>query len=489
MSKERTTPTERGAWLAVLVLAGGLFAAVVSTTVVSVALPSIGRSLHAGPSQLQWIVDAYVLVYASLLVAGGVLGDRRGRKGLFMLGVAVFGAGSLLTGLATGTPLLLAGRVVQGIGPALLVPGSLTVIRAVFDDPRKRAVAIGLWSTSSGLALAVGPVLGGLIVDALGWRWVFLLNVPLSVLLVLLAARFIPRVPRVAARSRFDWAGAALSTAAVAAVAYATIEGRERGWGSTAIVAALAAGVAALTAFVLWERRRTEPLVDVRLFKRPAFTIANTAALVVFFSFVGAIVYFSVYFQQVQGRSPIEAGLDVAPIGVAFALAAQVSGRLVARIGARVPMLLGLLLSGAATLGLLRLGTDTGIGAIWWDFALAGAGIGLCLTPMTATAVAAVGAERAGMASAVHNALRQLGQVLGVAVLGALVYARTSAQGGGRRLGVAQQAAFVDGLHHAVWVCGLALLAAAVLAAFLPKVRPAAAPPAKAAVPVAAARG
>jgi DHA2 family methylenomycin A resistance protein-like MFS transporter len=455
----------RGAWLAVTVLAGGLFVAVVSTTVVSVALPSIGRDLHADSTELEWVVDAYVLVYASLLVAGGVLGDRRGRKGLFMIGIAVFGTGALVTGLAPTVPALLVGRVVQGVGPALLVPGSLTVIRAIFDDPRRRAVAIGLWSTSSGLALAVGPVFGGLVVDGLGWRWVFLLNVPLVVLLIGLAARYVPRVPRTPPRYRFDVIGAALTTLALSAVAFALIEGHDRGWGSGVILSAFGAGAGALVAFILWERRRPEPLVDVRLFLRPAFTVANVAALIVFFAFVGGIVYFSTYFQQVQGHSPVVAGLDVSAIGIAFAVSAQLSGRLVGRLGPPLPMTAGLLVAGLATLGLLRLRPDTGIGQIWWVFALLGAGIGLCLTPMTAAAVAAVDASHAGMASAVHNALRQLGQVLGVAVLGALVYARLPAGPTGGRFDVRGRSLFVDGLHHAIWVSGIVLLASAALAA------------------------
>ncbi|MEU2717113.1 MFS transporter [Streptomyces sp. NPDC007205] len=467
MDRENSEPTPRGAWLAVTVLAGGLFAAVVSTTVVSVALPTIGRELHAGATQLEWIVDAYVLVYASLLVAGGVIGDRRGRKGLFLIGVATFGLGALVTGVAPNTGVLLVGRVVQGLGPALLVPGSLTIIRAIFEDPKKRASAIGLWSTSSGLALAVGPALGGVIVNGLGWRWVFLVNVPFSALLVALAARLIPRVERNPATSRFDWAGAILSTLSMAAVAFGIIEGPDWGWASPRILAAFAAGLVALGLFIGWELHRPEPLVDVRLFLRPAFAVANVAAMIVFFAFVGAIVYFSAYFQNVQGHSPVEAGLDVSAIGVAFALAAPLSGRLVGRIGPFWPMFAGLAVSGVATLGLLRLGPNTGIGAIWWDFALVGGGVGLSLTPMTTTAVASVAASRAGMASAVHNALRQLGQVLGVAVLGVLVYAQLPHGHGGGRLAPEAGRHFVTGLHHAIWASGLILLAAAAMVALL----------------------
>ena len=455
------TAGARSPWWSLVVVAAGLFLAVVSTTVVSVALPTIGRQLHTGATGLEWTVDAYVVVYASLLIAGGVLGDRRGRKGLFLAGVAIFGVGSLVCGLAPSIPVLLAGRVVAGLGAALMVPGSLTIIRVVFTDARQRAAAIGLWSTASGLALAVGPPLGGIIVAGLGWRWVFLLNAPLTLALVLAAGRVLPRLDHTPAQGRFDGFGALLCTAAVAALALAVIQGQSGGWTSPPVLAAFAVGAAALAGFVGWERWVAGPLIDVALFTRPGFAAASLSALVVFFAFVGAIVYFSAYFQQVQGHSPVTAGLDVATIGVAYAIAATVSGRLVGRIGERAPLITGLIVSGAATLGLLRLAPDTGIGAIWWNFAMLGAGIGLCGTPMSTLAMSAVDADRAGMASAVLNALRQVGQVFGVAVLGALVYAKLSKGGGGQQLDAAHAARFITGLHHALWVSGLALLAAA----------------------------
>ena len=442
-------------WLAVAVLAGSQFPAVMSTTVVSVALPAIGAGLHASAAGRLWVVDAYVIVYSSLLVVGGTIGDRRGRKGMFLVGLALFGAGSLADSLAPSTGWLLAGRVLQGLGPVLLVPGSLTIIRALFDDERRRAQAIGLWSTGSGLGMAAGPVVGGLIAAHWGWRWVFGFNVPLAALLLLVAARVVPRLDRAPAPDRLDWPGAVLGCACVAAIAYALIEGNPLGWTSAPVLAGFAASGVALAAFVARERRAAAPVVDVSLFRRPAFAAANVAALVVFFAFVGAIVFLSAYFQQVRGDSPVTAGLQVSVLGAAFAVTAPLSGRLTGRVGARWPMVAGLVAAGAAMLGLLRLGPGTATGATWWDFAVAGAGVGLCLTPMTQVAVSAVPASRAGMASSVHNALRQFGQVLGVAVLGALVYARPGSAG------------FVAGLHAAMWVSGTALLGAAALAAVL----------------------
>ncbi len=224
-------------WLTVAVLAGSQFLAVMSTTVVSVALPAIGAGLHASASGQLWIVDAYVIVYSSLLVVGGTIGDRRGRKGMFLLGLVLFGAGSLADSLAPSAGWLLAGRVLQGLGPVLLVPGSLTIIRALFDDGRHRAQAIGLWSTGSGLGMAAGPVVGGLIAAHWGWRWVFGFNVPLAAVLLLAAARLVPRLDRGPASHRLDWAGTVLGSACIAALAFALIEGNPLGWTSPRVLA------------------------------------------------------------------------------------------------------------------------------------------------------------------------------------------------------------------------------------------------------------
>lgn len=442
--------------------------AVMSTSAVSVALPTIGRDLHASSTSLEWIVDAYVIVFASLLVAGGVLSDRRGRKGMFMIGVTLFGIGSLVGGVAPSVGWLLCGRVIQGLGPAIVTPTSLAIISATFDEPGARAGAIGVWSSGSGLALALGPAVGGLFVDAIGWRSVFLLNVPLALVVIALGVRFIPVIARSEEGARFDWTGAFLTTTGIGLLTFAIIEGPGRGWDSGLILGAFVVAFCALAAFVAWEERHESPLIDVSLFARAPFTVANLAGLAVFFAFIGGIVYLSAYFQQVQGRSALGAGLAVLPVGIGFFVGAPLSGRLVGRFGPRFPMVFGLLLCAAGMLGLVRLQTDSSIGSLWWDLAAVGLGGGLSLTPMTATAMAAVRAQRAGMASAIHNSMRQVGQALGVAVLGSLVYAGVigGAAGGGRLQG-AQASAFVDGLHRAVLVSGGCLLAAAVLAVVL----------------------
>lgn len=387
---------------------------------------------------------------------------------MFLAGVTVFGLGSLASGLAPAVGWLIAGRVVQGLGPAVVTPTSLAIISSTFDDPRERATAIGVWSSGSGLALAVGPALGGAQVVSVGWRWVFLLGVPLAAVIIALGAVYVPRIPRTARAGRFDWVGALLTTAGIGLLTFGLIEGPGRGWGSALILVVFALAAVCLGAFVRWERGHETPLIDVSLFRRPAFTVANLAGLAVFFSFIGAIVYLSAYFQQVQGRSALGAGLSVLPIGLGFFVGAPLSGRLVGRLGPRLPMIGGLMLCGVAMLGLLRLRVDSPVGQVWWDLAAVGLGGGLCLTPMTATAMAAVGAERAGMASAIHNSMRQVGQALGVAVLGSLVYSGIpGGPGGGERLYGAAAAAFVSGLHAAVAVAGGCLLVAASLAAAL----------------------
>ena len=465
--------TDARAWATLGLVSAGLFLAVTSTTMVSVALPGIGAALHAGPVGLEWVVDAYALVYAMLLLPVGSLGDRRGRKGLFIAGTTLFAAGALGCGLAGSLAELLAARVAQGAGSALAVSCSLTIIRATFEDARQRATAIGIWSTSSGVALALGPPLGGVLASAFGWRGVFLALAPAAVLAAAAGARWIPPLERGPAAGRFDWPGAALGALAPAALSFGAIEGQAHGWTAAVVLAAFGIGAAAVAAFIAWELACPVPLVDVRLFGRRAFTAANLAALVIFFAFVGAIVYLSDYFQQLQHRTPVTAGLDVSAIGIAYAIAAALTGRLLPRTGERLPVIAGLLAAGAAALGLLRLSADTPIGAIWWNFALLGGAIGVCGTPISTIAMSAVDQRRAGMASGVVNAARQLGQAFGIAVLGALVYARLPAASSTGPIGPAQAPLFVAGLHDALWVSGISLLAAgAAVAALTRRPRP-----------------
>lgn len=451
-------------WLTLFVVAGGLFLVVLSTTMVSVALPTIGHELHASPSSLQWIIDSYVLVYAGLVVPGGAINDRHGRKGIFMLGVGLFAGGSVISGIAPTVGMLLAGRVLQGVGPALLISGGLTIVRARFEEPRLRAAALGVWSMASGVSMAVGPVLGGVIVSDLGWRWVFLINAPLAAVLLALSAWYVPRLDSTPVQGGFDWLGAILTTFGIGALAYGIIRSESASITAPSVLASFAAGVGALAFFVAWEHRQRHPLVDLELLINPVFFAASYAAFTLFFALGGAVVYFSAYFQLVQNHSPISAGADISAIGIAFAITSPVSGRLVGRIGTLGPILAGLLLAAASMLALQRLGTDTPVSSIWWGFALFGVGIGASLAPATMTAVSAVASDRAGIASALYNAVRQVGQIFGVAVLGLLIFAALptgASEGASLRPG--ERALFVAGLHDALWVTGAILLSAAAI--------------------------
>lgn len=444
---------------------------VASASVVAVALPQLGRDLDASASELQWVVDAFVIVFASLLVAGGVLGDRVGRRTTFLAGLSLFALGSLWCALAPSVPALLVGRVVQGVGPALLLPASLALVTAIFPDPVERARAIGVWATGSGLGLASGPTVGGILVEAFDWRAVFAINVPLAAALLVVGVRGLPRLPPTPSPHRFDVGGALLLTGGIAALCFAIIEGRTLGWGSPGIVASAALAAVLLAGFLRWEQGRPEPLVVPALLLQRTFLAANLAGGTVFFALIGGTVYFTAFFQQVQGRSALESGFCMLPLGLAVVLVAPLAGRLTPRLGAGRLMLAGLAVAATATLLMLRLEPGLGYGAIWWNVALVGVGTGLALPPMTVTALSAVDPARTGMASAVHNASRQVGQTLGVAVLGTIIAAHAGAAAdGGRALrGVAAED-WVDGLHVALVVAAALLVAVAVAVAAL--VRP-----------------
>jgi DHA2 family methylenomycin A resistance protein-like MFS transporter len=390
-----------------------------------------------------------------------------------LAGLAIFSVGSLWSAVAPTTEWLIAGRVVQGLGPPLVLPASLAIVTTAYRDPARRARAVGIWGAGSGVGATLGPLLGGLVVDGLDWRWVFGVNLPICVLLVVLTLRNVPNDRPKRSAYGFDGVAAVLLTAAVALVTFALIEGRELGWSSVAVLGAFTAAALLGWAFVARERRHPAPLVDIGLLRHRAFVGANVGGAVLFAALLGLAVYFSVYFQQVQGRSALETGLCLVPQGLLTALCAPLAGRIAARTGPRLPILIGLGMACAATLALLRLEADSPIGDIWWALALFGAGAGVALPPMTITALAAAPAEQAGMASAIHNASRQLGQTFGVAVLGTIILASAGAAAGHGRLTGVLAADWVDGLHLALLACagGLALTAIG-LAVLIPRERP-----------------
>lgn len=448
--------TGRRPGLVLLVAASAQALGVGSASIVGVALPGIADDLGASTTAQQWIVDAYVLVFAALLVTGGVLGDRRGRRGAFLLGLGLFGLGSLVCALAPSTELLVAGRVLQGLGSPILLPASLGLVTLAYPEPAARARAIGLWSVGSGAGLTLGPVLGGALTGTVGWEWVFGFNVPVCLVLALVAARIVPPTPPDAARGPFDAGGALGSVVVVGALVFAIIEGRSRGWASPEILGGFGVAAAALVLFVRWERRHAGPLVDPALFARPAFAAACVTAAAANFALIGVTIFFAAFFQDVQGRSALESGLCVLPLGLGVMAAAPVAGRLAGRIGPRAPLLTGLGLATLALLVLLRVEAGTPALEIWPALLVAGLGAGMSLPTTTVVVVAAVAPAQAGMAVAVNNAMRQTGQALGVAVLGTLVYAH----GGG----------FVPGLHHALWVAaGVCALSGVLVARLVPR--------------------
>ena len=447
---------------------------VASASVVAVALPALADELDASGAEQQWIVDSFVLVFASLLIAGGVIGDRRGRRNALLIGLVLFASGSLWCALAPDVGWLLAGRVVQALGPPLVLPASLGIVTATFRDPARRARAVGYWGAGSGTGLALGPLLGGLLVDGLGWRWVFGVNVAVCAILVLLALRYVPRDRPLRPSHPFDAAAAVMITSAVALLVFTLIEGRRLGWTSVPVLAALTMAAVLAAAFVAHERRHPAPLVDLALLRHRAFLAANLGGATVYGALTGLAVYFSVFFQQIQGRSALEAGLCLLPQGLMTAFCAPLAGRVTGAVGPRPPIVAGMGLVALAVLALVRLEADTPVSGFWWLFALLGMGTGIALPAMTVTALAAAPARRAGMASALHNASRQLGQTFGVAILGTVILAHAGAAGDSGRIAPAGVASWIAGLHVALVVAALSVALAGVAIAFLmPRSQPA----------------
>jgi EmrB/QacA subfamily drug resistance transporter len=397
------------------VLGSGM--AFLDATVVNIALPAIGEDLDAGLAGLQWTVNGYALTLAGLLLIGGSLGDRFGRRRVFVVGVAWFAVASLLCAIAPTIELLIAARAVQGVGAALLTPGSLAILEASFH-PDDRGAAIGAWSGLAGITTAVGPFLGGWLVEAVSWRLIFLINLPLAAV-VLWAARTIPESRDASVQGRrLDLAGAALTALGLAGVTYALTQGPADGWGDPATVVLGLLGVAALAAFVPAERRSRDPLVPLDMFRSREFSVANGLTFLVYGALGAAFFLLPIELQVVAGYSPIAAGAALVPMTVVMLLLSKRAGALAARIGPRLPMGLGPILAAAGLLLLLRIGpgaayaTDVLPGVI--VFAL---GMSLTVAPLNVTVLGAAGEARAGVASAVNNAVARVAGLLAVAVI------------------------------------------------------------------------
>lgn len=427
-----------------------LFITYVDSTVLNVALPTIERHLHTSVEGLQWISDAYLLVLASLLVLSGSVADRVGRRRIFMTGLLLFGGGSLLCSLAPDAGSLIAFRMVQALGGSMLTPVSLSIVRTVFSDPAERARALGIWSAIFGIGVASGPILGGLLVGAVGWRSVFWMNLPVVAVTWWLAARFVPE-SRSPTPRRVDVAGQVLVVSTLGFSTFAVIEGSSLGWGSPSIVAAFAAGAASLAALLVLEGRLRQPLLELRFFRSPPFTAANAIAVGSFLVMSGFLFVNTLYLQEVRGFSPMLAGLALLPATALIATTAPIGGRLVARHGPRIPLLAGGVFIAAGCAVLLAVGTSTSYGVLAGGYVLLGMGLGVINPPITNTAVTGMPPDQAGVASAIASNSRQLGNVLGVAVMGAMVSHPAATSG---RLGPAVAAAFT-GSTHAAWGLGV----------------------------------
>jgi len=421
------------------------------TTVVNVALPSIRRELHASVSGLQWTIDAYTLVLASLLMLSGSTADRLGRRRVFQIGLVVFSTGSLLCGLAPSLGALVGARVLQAIGGSMLNPVALSIIRNVFEDPRERAQAIGVWGAVFGLSMALGPVVGGALVDGISWRAVFFVNVPIGLAAILLTALHVPE-SRAERPRRLDPLGQLLVIVGLGALTFAIIEGPRAGWTSARTLGVFALAGACLLALVAYELRRREPLLEVRFFASAPFSGASAIAVLAFAGMGGFLFLNTLYLQDVRGLSPLDAGLYMLPMAAMNLLCAPISGHIVGRRGARAPMLLAAASVFAGALMLTRLSPTTAIPYLLGAYFLFGIGNGLINPPITNTAVTGMPAAQAGVASAIASTSRQVGMTLGVAVLGA-VSGGTLGAGIGRR--------FAAATHPGWWiVVGLAALIA-----------------------------
>ena len=498
MTTPPAPPTTRRWWV-LLVLCLSVLLVSVDNTIVNVALPTIGRELAASTSDLQWVVDGYTLAFAALLLLGGALGDRFGRRRLLELGLVAFAATSLLAALADTTGELVAGRAAMGVSAAAIYPATLALLVTTFTDRRERATAIGVWSAVTGLSVAIGPVTGGLLLEHFSWGSVFLVNLPLAAI-ALVAGRLLLTDSADPRRRRFDLVGAAASIAGIGLLVWTTIEAPGRGWSSAGTIGGYLAAAAALAFFVRWERRRTEPMLDVRLFTDPRVSVGSGAIALAFFSLFGFIFLITQYFQTVRDYDTLAAGLATLPFALVIGAVSPVAILAMRALGTKLVVAAGLLTMAAG----FALAAGTSLESAYWgrivvSMVLMAAGLGLVTSPATEAVMGALRSEEAGAGSAVNDTVREVGGTLGVAVVGSVmstVYGPSvvdALTGAGAPAGVAEaaresvfaglavaaelpggatlavQQSFLDGVTAGSWVAAAASAAGAlVVLAFLP---------------------
>ncbi len=434
--------------LTLAVICSGYFMVILDAVIVNVALPAMGRDLHGGISSLQWVVDGYTVAFAGLLLSAGALGDRLGPKRVFSAGLAVFTLASGACAAAPSVPILILARVIQGTGAAMLVPSSLSLIRAAYQHASERARAVGIWGATAGVGAASGPVLGGLLVAALGWRAVFVVNLPVGIAALAAAGRALPKATDEPLGIGFDPLGQIAGFAGLTLLASGLIEGGASGWVATTTLVLVALAIVGLIAFVGVERRTKEPMLPLGLFRSREFSVAAFVGLAINLGFYGQLFALTLYFQHVRGYSALDTGLALLPEGAFVAISSALSGRVTARIGPRKPMLIGLGCGALGLAGLMVAGTHTAYAVLVVPLIAAGFGMAFTMPAATVAIIEAAPAERAGIAAGVLNAARQTGSAIGVALLGALLAGH----------------AVVSGLHAAMAVAAGSFFFAAVAA-------------------------
>ncbi len=460
--RARIIEGENRKWWTLGAVAFALFMIMLDNTVVNVALPSIEQSFDAAISELEWVVNAYALTFAVLMLSGGKLADLFGRRRIFLLGLIIFSGASLACGLSSTIGQLIAFRAFQGVGAALMMPATLAIISAAFP-PRQRGLAFGIWAGVSAMALAIGPLVGGILTQHIDWSWIFFVNVPVGILGVVVGSMVITESRDTTTQS-LDLPGLVVSGAALFALTFGLIEANSYGWTSPTILGLFAAAAAGLALFIWIELRRRAPMLDLSLFRSRTFTGANIVAFLVTLAMFGVFFFMSLYVQQILGYSPVQAGAIFLPMTILIILVAPIAGRLSDKIGSRWLMAGGLTLVAGSLAIFSRLGVDSGFWDMLPGLLIGGIGMALTMTPMTAAAMGSVPVTKAGIASGVLNTFRQVGGSLGIAVMGAIL---TSRQTSALASGASRPEAFIDGFSAALVVGAIIAFLGAVTAAIL----------------------
>jgi EmrB/QacA subfamily drug resistance transporter len=461
--RARILESENRKWWTLGAVAFSLFMIMLDNTVVNVALPAIQRGLGAGLAELEWVVNAYALTFAVLMLSGGKLADHFGRRRVFLSGLALFTAMSLACGLATTSGQLIAFRALQGAGAALMLPATLAIISAAFP-PRQRGMAFGIWAGVSAMALAIGPLIGGLLTQHIDWSWIFFINVPVGTLGVLVGRVVISESRDTSREQSLDVPGLLVSGGALFALTFGLVEANTYGWTSPTILGLFGAAAAGLVLFIWIELRRRAPMLDLSLFRSRTFAGANVVAFLVTLAMFGVFFFMSLFVQQILGYSPVQAGAIFLPMTLLIMVIAPIAGKASDRIGSRWLMAGGLLLLSVSLVLFSRLTAAAGFWDLLPALVIGGIGMASVMTPMTAAAMGSVPVEKAGVSSGVLNTFRQIGGALGIAMMGAILTSREHHALAG---GASPSDAFIDGFQTALLVGAIITFAGAVTAAVL----------------------